>query len=554
MRKKIIVICVLVLVLLAGGYAGRSAYIHLRHDRLIKQARNFIASNKEKKALFALQRVLKANPKDLEACRLMAVLTEAGRSPSALLWRSRVVELNPSSIPDRLAMAQTAISARDYASATNALEGVSVEGKKTAEFHNVAGMLESTINRYAEAEAHFLEAIRLSPTNLAPQLSLAVVRLRQTNAPGLVAARSTLQQLTANPAFRSQALRELVIDALRYQQTNQALAMSKDLLLDTNSVFSDRLLRLEVLRVTQNPELKSAITTFQNESTNNPGYLYEMATWQMSKNGPLDLLAWLKSLPSNISTNQPVALLIAQCHTALKDWRGLQTSIEKQNWGEIEFIRHTFFARSLREQSMLAASKTEWTLAVKSTEDQLQGLVMLLRLVVPWNWAGESEELLWKIVRTYPTEKWAMRALTIALFEGGRTRSLMSLYSGQLAANPNSLLVKNDLAMMALLLDAKELKPHDLAREVYENASTNSNFISTYAFSLFLQKKNSEALKTMEQIQSKELDDPSMAGYYGMILKANGNPAKAKAYLELASKARVLPEERKLFDAAKAGL
>jgi tetratricopeptide (TPR) repeat protein len=554
MRKKVVVVLVLGLFLLAGGYAGRRAYIHVRQDRLIKQARNYLAKSQEKKALLCLQRALKANPKDLQACRLMAGLTDAARSPSALLWRSRVVELDPTSVEDRLALTVTAMMMRDYASATNALEGVSAAGKMTVGYHNIAGTLASTINQLAEAEAHFLEASRLDPTNPAPQLNLAVVRLRQTNEPALIAARTTLQQLRANPTFRCQALRELVVDAMRHQQTNQALAMTKELLQATNSVFSDRLLRLEVLGATQNPEFKPAVTAFQQEAASDPGKIYEMAMWQMAKTGPSNLVTWLKSLPDNTRTNQPVAMLVAQCYMTLKEWHNLQTSIEKLNWAEIEFIRHAFLARALRGQELTAAAKSEWDLAVKTGESHKQGLVMLLRQAAQWNWQSEAEEILWAIVKKYPSEKWAVRALSHALTAGGQTRPLMSLCSQQAKASPADLAIKNNLAMTALLLDAQELKPHDLAREVYDKAPTNSAFISTYAFSLYLQKKNAEALKIIEQLKPGELEDPSVAGYYGIILKATGNRAKAKASLELASKAQLLPEERKLFEAAKAGM
>jgi hypothetical protein len=51
--------------------------------------------------------------------------------------------------------------------------------------------------------------------------------------------------------------------------------------------------------------------------------------------------------------------------------------------------------------------------------------------------------------------------------------------------NPADLANKNNLAVTALLLNATELKPHDLAREVYQKSNTNASFASTYAFSLY---------------------------------------------------------------------
>ena len=73
-------------------------------------------------------------------------------------------------------------------------------------------------------------------------------------------------------------------------------------------------------------------------------------------------------------------------------------------------------------------------------------------------------------------------------------------------------------------------------------------------FSLYLQKKYSEALKVIQQLQPKELQDPSVAGYYGLILLANGDKANAKDYLDRTVNASLLPEEQALFAQAKAQL
>jgi Flp pilus assembly protein TadD len=486
----------------------------------------------------------------------MAELSEAGRSPGALLWRSRVVELNPRSLDDRLALAQSAMMFRDYALATNALEGVDAAGKKTAAYHNIAGAVAAAANQFAQAEVHFLEAARLEPTNPAPQLNLAVVRLHGTNTSAMAEARATLKRLSSDPTnslLRCQALRELVVDSMRSRQTNTALALSRDLVQQTNSAFSDRLLRLDVLKGGQNAEFKPALAAFQREAGTNTAKIYELSMWQMTRIGPAETLAWLRSLPLNSQTNQPVALLAAECQTMLGDWRGLQNSLKQQNWAELEFIRHAFQTRALRGQDMSGAAKAEWEQALKAANGQKGSLIMLLRLAAAWNWQSEGEDLLWTIVNQYPGEKWAFGALNQALFADGRTRSLMMLYSQELKRSPSDLAMKNNLAMTALLLDAQELKPHELAREVYEKASTNAAYVSTYAFSLHMQKKDAEALKVIERLKPQELQNPSIAGYYGLILKATGNGAKAKTYLESASKARLLPEEKKLFDRAKAG-
>jgi len=90
-----------------------------------------------------------------------------------------------------------------------------------------------------------------------------------------------------------------------------------------------------------------------------------------------------------------------------------------------------------------------------------------------------------------------------------------------------------------------------MAREVYTRCPTNASCISTYAYSQLLQKHPAEALKTMEQIKPDQLENPSLAAYYGVILEAAGKRDQARHYLDLAAKAKLLPEERKLVEAAK---
>lgn len=554
-RTTLLIASILGVLLCGSGYVAYRAYISARQVHLVAQARSFLAKAKERKAVLCLQRALRYNPNDLEACRLMAAIAEGSRSPTALLMRSHVVELNPHSLEDRLALAQTAMLFRDYARATNALDGVDPGGKKTAAYHNLAGAVASSVNQLPQAEAHFREAARLEPTNPVPQLNLAVVRLHTTNGQAVAEARATLTRIsTSVPALRCQALRELLLDAIGSRQTNVAVGLSKELVQQTNSTFSDRLVRLDVLKAIQSPDFNPALAASRREAATNIAKLHELSLWQMSRTGPADTLAWLRTLPDRLQTNQPAALLEAECQTALQDWKDLQASLDKQRWAELEFIRYAFRARALRGQDLTAGANVEWQLALKAANNQRQALLMLLGLAEQWKWQSEAEELLWLIVNRYPEDRGAFQALSQSLIAGGRTRPLMMLFSQELKRSPSDSALKNNLAMTALLLEAVELKPYELAREVYELAPTNPTYASTYAFSLYLQTNNVEALKVIQRLKPADLEKPAIAGYYGLILKATGDRAKARAYLEWASKAQLLPEEKRLFDQAKAGI
>jgi hypothetical protein len=57
----------------------------------------------------------------------------------------------------------------------------------------------------------------------------------------------------------------------------------------------------------------------------------------------------------------------------------------------------------------------------------------------------------------------------------------------------------------------------------------------------------------MSRIPLPDLQKPSIAAYYGLVLKATGNTAKAKQCFDLAARSRLLPQERTLIDQAMRG-
>jgi tetratricopeptide (TPR) repeat protein len=245
-----------------------------------------------------------------------------------------------------------------------------------------------------------------------------------------------------------------------------------------------------------------------------------------------------------------------------EDWSGLQNSLKNQNWADWDYARHAYLALSLRKQGLDGASQVEWDLARnlanpdkdRSSPTSELNLRKLFLLTTTWKWQSESEQILWTVVNQFPDDPSAATLLAQDLILNGRTRSLMELFSIQARRNPSNLAFKNNLAMVAMLLGADEVKSYDLSREVYQKNPTNSDYASTYAFTLYRQGKAAEALTILQRLTPEELQSPAVAGYYGLILKADGDTTKAKAYLDLSLKGRLLPEERKLFQDAAASL
>lgn len=98
---------------LFAGYVGLRAYHSWKQTHLLSLARQFAAKDDLRNAVLSLDEVLRANPRNIEACRLMAAIAETNNAPETVLWRSRVLELAPNSAEDRLALVRAAVAHGD---------------------------------------------------------------------------------------------------------------------------------------------------------------------------------------------------------------------------------------------------------------------------------------------------------------------------------------------------------------------------------------------------------------------------------------------------------
>jgi cytochrome c-type biogenesis protein CcmH/NrfG len=578
--RKLFISTICLCVLFVTGFAGYRSFHIWKQKHLVTMARQFVAKADGANAVLCLRQALQSNPNNLEACRMMADFAEATRSPQAVTWRSRVVELEPDSLPNRLALARTATGVGNLALAQKALDGVDDDDKETAVYQTMAGAVDLAAKNFSDAEVHFAEAARLQPTNAVSQLHLATLRLQKNDPQAAAEARATLQRLTTDPGVRVDALRQLTLDALQHTNLDAALTFSQDLLKETNSVFGDRMLRLNILGAgggsrrseiggrtsdigavgtgatpydDRNAELEGFLAELQRESANHPAEAYDVARWMLMAGKPAPTLAWMQTLPPATRTNLPLPMTEADCYMALKNWAGLQTNLVGQNWSGLECMRRACLARAYREQGATSSAKAEWISAMKAAGTRRELLTQLYSIVVAWNWGLEQEDVLWAIANRYPSEMPVIQALSERLYAAGNTRSLQTLFSLATQNNRTNLAMMNNLAMTALLLESWEKKPHELAREAYGKASTNASIVSTYAYSLLVQQKTNEALQTIQRLSSRQLEEPTIAAYYGLILKASGQGEKANQYFEIASKEKLLPEERKLIERARRG-
>ena len=549
--KKFVVLLAVLLVLAGGVWWGRPAYRRWKQERLVAQARAFFGKGDYRNAALSASEVLRVNSADVEACRIMVQVADALRAPAALQWWRRLVELQPLVLANRLELARNALLQGDYTLAAKALADAGKTNQNAAAYHQMAAMVSVALNDIAVAEGHFSAAARLDPTNKLVQLDLAVIHLQAKDQQVVAGALNSLEQLRADPTYRKDALRHLAMAAEHNQDFVKAAGFTKELQADPKASLDDRLMHLTALNDAKSAGFGAYLAQLEGTTAKNGEQANTLAAWLLERGMGDEAVQWLTNLPPQMQTNRPVAMALADCYTARKDWPALQALLQDANWNDGDFLRLAMLSRAAREQRQEFAAQAQWLAAVKAASDRPKPLAALVRMTKRWGWDKEWEELLWLIAQRLPAERWALQTLHQTYLAAGNTRGLLKIYSTMLGYDANDPVAQNNLATVSFLLASQVSRAQDLAREAYQKMPKNEAFAATQAYSLHLQDRTRQGLKVLEALKPDQLEVPSVALYYGVLLAANDESEKATKYLELAEKGQLLPEEKALLVEAK---
>ena len=530
-----------------GAWLSRPAYKHWKQGRCVKQAHGFIARDDYRNAALAARQALTLNPANLEATRIMAEVVDKTRSPGAIAWRQRLVELEPESVTNRLRLAEASLVAGQMLLASQSLLAIAPTNRDTVSFQEMAAMIALATNNFPAAEAHYVEAIRLAPTNRLLQLNRAVLEMQTTNTVAAGEARKRLESLAEDPALRRNALNNLVSVSLRQRDVPRALGYSRQLLASPEAGFDDRLRHLTLLKDFSREDPAAFLAKLEKEAEADPRQVQALNAWLLERKMSDEANRWLESLPAKQRSPEKVTMARADVALARSNWNGLVVLLKDTKWNEVDFLRRAMLSRAFRELKQPNAAEVEWRGATQEAGELAGSAGVLARVAGAWGWQREQDDLLWSIVQRFPRETWALETLKQQYATRRDTRGLQRVYSTIAGFNPRDVIAKNNLAAISLLLNNQVSQAHQMAREVYQGNSTNEIFASTYAWSLHLQGKSAEALQVMEKLETRHLENPAIALYYGALLATNRQPQKARLYLDIATNATLLPEEMTLL-------
>jgi tetratricopeptide (TPR) repeat protein len=528
-------------------------YARWQEKRLVRRATFDIAQGNERDANLAARSILEMKPSSAAAARIMAQLAERVAERSALDWRRKVVQLDPHSVDDALALVRSAVQFNDAATAERALAAVDENARNTPPYHEASALVAQLKHQDEKAEAEWNEALRLSPNNKSFQLQLGILRLRANKPERRAVGEAALTALRSDSAQRSAATRALINAGItRKEDPRKLMELARELQAYPEATWNDRFVYLDFLHGLQDPQFSAYLTELEKTAPNKTSSLAALLSWMAKNNLSLLALDYSKSLPAESLRDWPVPLAIADTYVWLREWQNLEAATAKANWGRFEFLRHAYLARALRELDKPAAAEREWRTAVKDATSS-ESLVLLIQPVSEWGWENETTDLLWALAKHPEKQKDAFVALYHHYAKATDTQGLYRVLVRLSELDSTNLNVQNNLAQVSLLLNANLEEARRAAADVYHRSPTNPAYITTYAYSLLTQGNVKEALQIMSSLSEEQLRDPTISTYYGVFLAANGNE-KARAYLDFGKQASLLPEEKALIDKARASL
>ena len=489
----------------------------------------------------------------LAAFQILAEASEKQNLPETVAWRAQISRLKPGNLDGQLNLASAALRFGQLDTARRALEHVPAEQRDQAAYHVVAGWLARAQGNDADVEMHFAAAVAREPGNDLYQFNLAVLRIRSSSPEKSDEAREVLERLSKVTAFRAGSLRALLSDAVQRNELERADTLAQDLQMSQQVTFTDYLLCLEFYRKLDQKKFSALLEKVKPVAARNPLDLALLMDW-LNKNGlGAEVLKWMEKLPSEVTTNPPPAIAIADAFVEAKNWSRLKRWTRSGSWGESEYLRLAYQAYGSKQSRQSAADaefSSLWHSAERAASDKAERELNLARLASKWNLPVEAEQLWLRVSKNAPSRREALDALFRIYRANNDLPNLYRTAQRLHESSPNEPGAAANYARLALLVDQNPAEGHRVAKETYERAPDDINAAMTYAFSLYGLGRTAEGIEIMKKLPPEGLHDPHAAVYAAILLLDENQVAAAQEYIAAAQAGPIFPEEKKLLEEA----
>jgi Tfp pilus assembly protein PilF len=534
---------------------GSATYHNWRESRLLKRASAMLEHQDFDGATRAAMQALDLHRDSLLAFQILAEATEKQNKIETVAWRAQIARLLPQNLDSQLNLASAALRFGELDTARKALERVSPNDRDKAAYHVVAGWLARAQGDEHGLQQHFAAALKQEPNNELYQFNLAVLQIKSPEKDKSDNARQTLEHLSKSAPFRTGALRALLNDAIDRGDLAAADALAQDLQMSQQVTFGDYLLCLNLYRKLDDKKFAALLEKVKPVATRQATDLALLMDWMNNNGLTADVLKWMEKLPSDLTTNPPPSIAIAEAFAQVKNWSRLKRWTRGGSWAASDYLRlayQAYAARQMRQSGGDAEFTSLWRSAERAANDEPQRELNLARLAMKWNLTVEAEQLWLRVSKNSSARREALDALA-RIYRGYNDlpnlyRTMQRLHE----SSPGESGTAANFARLALLLEQNASEGHRIAKEAYERAPNDVNCAVTYAFSLYGLGRTAEGLEIIKKLPADKLHDPH-ASVYAAVLFADENMIDvAKDYVETARRGPIFSEEKKLLEEVNA--
>lgn len=529
--------------------SARKGWTRWHKGRLLAQAEEQLKQGNVDTADALARKALVIDSNSLQACRILADATEKENEPETVAWRAQIARLDPG-LDSQLNLASAALRFGQLDMARDALGRVKPSDQEKAAYQVVAGWLSRAQGNVAEEERHFAAAVATEPGNDTYQFNLAALQVRSPDPEKNAAARSQLERLSKVPQFRTEALRALLDNALRQNQTETANALADELQMTPQVTFADYLLCLDLYRKLNPKKFDALLNKVKPVAAHKGADTAQLLEWMNEHDLASSALDWSEEL-SDLTSHPPAAIAVAAVLAQTKNWSRLKRWTRNGDWGNDEYLRLAYQAYAVR-QARHSAADTEfdslWSSAEQAAAANSEHDVALARLASKWELTSQAELLWLRVAKVPATRREALDALYQIYRKKNDLPNLRSIAQRLHESSPDEIGLASNAARLALLLDRNTAAGRELARKTFEKSPNDTEAALTYAFALYGVGRTAEGVAVLNKIPADQLRDPHAAVYAALLLDDDNQIVAANQYAAIARADHLFPEEKQLLE------
>jgi hypothetical protein len=254
---------------------------------------------------------------------------------------------------------------------------------------------------------------------------------------------------------------------------------------------------------------------------------------------------WLQLVPQLVP-NAEASMAEANELYAKHDIAGLERVLRHASWAGEDHVRLALLAYSERALGDELAARETWLAAVSDAGYSMASLQDLVALSKQWNWQKERFEVLDRIFEHQPEDAEAFDELREYFRSSGRTQDLVRVLDAYVTYHPSDDRALGDFAYYSMLCGINLARAYVAAKNGFDLAPESADRRLVYAFSLWKQKRSSEAWKVLQgnsATADSVVPEPLLRG---AVLADLGRRSDALIQLQEYKPANPLPEESHL--------